>query len=103
MVKQTEYLFQRNPIWVALARGYKRLRGERLSKGRLTADAEPGSKYDNNTYFKTIVEIRNDKKNLRKINDDSKKENLLIRAVVVVEEEEEEGEEEEQEEGEEED
>ncbi|KAL2723524.1 myb-like protein X [Vespula maculifrons] len=59
-------------------------------------------RYDNNTYFKTIMEIRNDKKGLREINDDSKKENLLIRAVIVVEEEEEEGNEEEKEEGEEE-
>ncbi|KAF7381222.1 hypothetical protein HZH68_016097 [Vespula germanica] len=50
----------------------------------------------------TIVEIRNDKKNLRKINDASKKENLLIGAVVIVEEEEEEGNEEEKEEEEEE-
>ncbi|KAF7380255.1 hypothetical protein HZH66_014610 [Vespula vulgaris] len=168
MVKQTEYLFQRNPIWVALARGYKRLRGERLSKGRLTAHAEPGSKwnfssfkkiffqtkkyffkdigicflasfeaintchrqqkikvdhiadgifgyrtddnldstcsdnyrYDNSIYFKSIVKIKSDKKNLREINDDFKKENLLIRAIIVVAEEEEEENEEEKEEGE---
>ncbi|KAL2723526.1 hypothetical protein V1477_019377 [Vespula maculifrons] len=56
-------------------------------------------------YFKSIVKIKSDKKNLREINDDFKKENLLIRAIVVVEEEEEEeneGEKEEMEEGEEE-
>nr|KAF7392418.1 hypothetical protein H0235_017417 [Vespula pensylvanica] len=128
-------------MWVALPRGYKRLRSERLSKGRLTAHAEPRSKwnfsslkkifkikvdhiadgilgyrtddnldstcsdnyrYDNNIYFKSIVKIKSDKKNLREINDDSTKKNLLIRAVIVVEEEEEEENEEEKEEGEEE-
>nr|KAF7392416.1 hypothetical protein H0235_017415 [Vespula pensylvanica] len=50
----------------------------------------------------SIVEIRNDKKSLREINDDSKKENLLIRAVVVVEEEKKEENEKEKEEEEEE-
>ncbi|XP_047350884.1 uncharacterized protein LOC124949602 [Vespa velutina] len=54
-------------------------------------------RYDHSIYFKTIGEIRNDKKTLKEINDDSKKENLLIDAEVVVEEEEE-GEEEEEEE-----
>ncbi|KAL2711898.1 hypothetical protein V1478_018919 [Vespula squamosa] len=60
-------------------------------------------RYDNSIYFKTIGEIRNDKKNLRAINDDLKKKNFLIDVELEKKEEEKEeekkGEEKEEEEG----
>ncbi|XP_014609652.1 PREDICTED: uncharacterized protein DDB_G0283697-like [Polistes canadensis] len=130
--EETEYVFQRIERWAAFARGYNRLRSERLSKGRLTMHEEHDSRwsissnkliieedpswnpsfhklkrsrrrsrqeeeikinnypesvlgyrsndnldstcletyrYDHSIYFKTIGEIRNNKKNLTEVND----------------------------------
>lgn len=44
-------------------------------------------RYDNNIYFKINGEIRNDKKNLKEINDDFKRKSLLIDAKVEEKEE----------------
>ncbi|XP_043275200.1 uncharacterized protein [Venturia canescens] len=38
--EETEYIFQRIERWAALARGYNRLRSQRLSRGRLTMQEE---------------------------------------------------------------
>ncbi|XP_015172631.1 PREDICTED: suppressor of Mek1-like [Polistes dominula] len=43
--EETEYVFQRIERWAAFARGYNRLRSERLSKGRLTMNEEHNSRW----------------------------------------------------------
>lgn len=43
--EETEYVFQRIERWAAFARGYNRLRSERLSKGRLTMHEEQESRW----------------------------------------------------------
>ncbi|KAI4499029.1 hypothetical protein M0802_005895 [Mischocyttarus mexicanus] len=43
--EETEYVFQRIERWAAFARGYNRLRSERLSKGRLTMHEEHDSRW----------------------------------------------------------
>lgn len=43
--EETEYVFQRIERWAAFARGYNRLRSERLSKGRLTMNEEQESRW----------------------------------------------------------
>ncbi|XP_012287043.1 uncharacterized protein LOC105703313 [Orussus abietinus] len=43
--EETEYVFQRIERWAALARGYNRLRSQRLSRGRLTMQEEQESRW----------------------------------------------------------
>lgn len=60
------------------------------SSDNLYRTCSANKKYDHSIYFMTIGEIKNDKKNLREINDDSRKENLLMDIEVEEEKEEEE-------------
>ncbi|KAF7384887.1 hypothetical protein HZH66_011973 [Vespula vulgaris] len=117
-LRTKEYFIEESswsPSFYILKRNQRRSRQEEKIKINRNADNVLGYRtndnldstclenyrYDNSIYFKTIGEIRNDKKNLRAINDDFKKENLLI-DTEVEEKEEEKEEEEEAEEGEEE-
>lgn len=43
--EETEYVFQRIERWAAFARGYNRLRSQRLSRGRMTMQEEPESRW----------------------------------------------------------
>nr|KAF7406595.1 hypothetical protein H0235_014251 [Vespula pensylvanica] len=109
-LRTKEYFIEESswsPSFYILKRNQRRSRQEEKIKINRNADNVLGYRtndnldstclenyrYDNSIYFKTIGEIRNDKKNLRAINDDFKKENLLIDVEVEEKEEEEEAEE----------